>query len=41
MQLDEEHDIQGLTTAAGVWMTSAIGVAVELGSIGVAILGTV
>jgi putative Mg2+ transporter-C (MgtC) family protein len=28
LKLNEERDIQGLTTAAGVWMTSAIGVAV-------------
>ena len=36
-----ERHIQGLTTAAGVWMTAAVGVAVGLGSLGVAILGTV
>ena len=37
---DEEHEIKGLTTAAGVWMTAAIGVGVGLGSIGVAALST-
>src|ERR671917_1703578 len=41
LKLNEERDIQGLTTAAGVWMTAAIGVAVGLGSVGVAILSTV
>ncbi|HEX5709096.1 MAG TPA: MgtC/SapB family protein [Pyrinomonadaceae bacterium] len=41
LKLDEERDIQGLTTAAGVWMTAAVGVAVGLGSLGVAILSTV
>jgi putative Mg2+ transporter-C (MgtC) family protein len=41
LKLNEERDIQGLTTAAGVWMTAAIGVAVGLGSLGVAILSTV
>src|SRR5262245_13183201 len=30
LKLNEERDIQGLTTAAGVWMTAAIGVAVGL-----------
>jgi putative Mg2+ transporter-C (MgtC) family protein len=41
LKLDEERNIQGLTTAAGLWMTAAIGVAVGLGSLGVAILATV
>ena len=40
LKLDRERDIQGLTTAAGVWMTAAIGVAVGLGSLGVALLST-
>lgn len=41
LKLSEERDVQGLTTAAGVWMTAAIGVAVGLGSLGVAMLSTV
>ncbi|HEV2861697.1 MAG TPA: MgtC/SapB family protein [Pyrinomonadaceae bacterium] len=40
LKLDRERNIQGLTTAAGVWMTAAIGVAVGLGSLGVALLST-
>lgn len=40
LKLEKEQDIQGLTTAAGIWMTAAIGVAVGLGSLGVAILCT-
>jgi putative Mg2+ transporter-C (MgtC) family protein len=40
LKMNEERDIQGLTTAAGVWMTAAIGVAVGLGSLGVAVLST-
>ena len=40
LKRDREGDIQGLTTAAGVWMTAAIGVAVGLGSLGVALLST-
>ena len=41
LKLNEERDIQGLTTAAGIWMTAAIGVAVGLGSLGVAVLSTI
>ena len=40
LKVNEEHRIKGLTTAAGVWMTAAIGVGVGLGSIGVAALST-
>ena len=28
LKLSEERDIQGLTTAAGIWITAAVGVAV-------------
>ncbi len=41
LKLSEERDIQGLMTAAGIWMTAAIGVAVGLGSLGLALLGAV
>ena len=41
LKLSEQRDIQGLTTAAGIWMTAAIGVAVGLGSLGVGLLSTV
>ena len=41
LKLDEERDIRGLTTAAGLWLTAAIGVACGLGSIGIAIIGAV
>ena len=40
LKLSEERNIQGLTTAAGIWMVAAIGVAVGLGSLGVALLST-
>jgi putative Mg2+ transporter-C (MgtC) family protein len=40
LKLNEQRDIQGLTTAAGVWMAAAIGVAVGLGSLGLALLST-
>jgi putative Mg2+ transporter-C (MgtC) family protein len=32
------HEIKGLTTAACIWMTAAIGVAVGAGRIGLALL---
>lgn len=31
LKLEKEETVQGLTTAAGVWMTSAIGIAAGLG----------
>lgn len=40
LKLDEKRDIQGLTTAASIWGAAAIGVAVGLGVLGVALLGT-
>lgn len=41
LKLEQQKVIKGLTTAAGIWMTAAIGVAVGLGSLGVAIISTV
>lgn len=41
LKLDDEKNIRGLTTSAGIWMTCAIGVAAGLGEIGLALLGTV
>ena len=35
----EAHEVHGLTTAAGLWMTAAIGVASGLGRLGTALLG--
>jgi putative Mg2+ transporter-C (MgtC) family protein len=35
---DESH-VQGLTTAAGIWMTAAVGMAAGYGRLGLAILG--
>lgn len=36
----EEEDVQGLTTAAGIWLTAAIGVGVGLGREASAVLST-
>lgn len=41
LKLNDQRDIKGLTTAAGIWMTAAIGVAVGLGMLGVALLSTI
>ena len=41
LKLSEEHKIRGLTSAAGIWMTAAVGVAVGLGRLWVAILGAI
>jgi len=38
LKLSQEHAIKGLTTAASVWMTAAIGVAIGLGSLGIALI---
>lgn len=40
LKLREVHDVRGLTTAAGIWMTCAIGVAAGLGRFAIAILAT-
>jgi putative Mg2+ transporter-C (MgtC) family protein len=38
MKIQEEREIRGLTTAAGVWMTAASSVAIGLGQIGVGVI---
>ena len=41
LKLRDDREIIGLTTAAGIWMTAAIGVAVGLGRWGSAALGVI
>ncbi|MGH8249795.1 MAG: MgtC/SapB family protein [Steroidobacteraceae bacterium] len=41
LKLRDEREITGLTTAAGILMTSAVGVAAGLGLLGAALFGTV
>jgi putative Mg2+ transporter-C (MgtC) family protein len=36
-----EEDVEGLTTAAGIWLTAAVGIAAGLGREASAILGAV
>lgn len=38
LKLSHEREIHGLTTAAGLWLTAAAGVAVGLGALGLAIM---
>jgi len=40
LKLTDQRQIQGLTTATGLWMTAAIGVAVGLGARGIAVIAT-
>ena len=41
LKLTEDRQIQGLTTAAGIWMAAAAGVAVGFGRLGTALVGAV
>lgn len=41
LKLEGEEEIIGLTTAAGIWMTAAIGITVGLGAVGVGLMSTV
>ena len=40
MTAASEGDVVGLTTAAGIWLTAAVGVAVGLGRMWIPVLGT-
>jgi putative Mg2+ transporter-C (MgtC) family protein len=40
LKLSQERQIKGLTTAAGIWLTSGVGMAVGLGALWPALLGT-
>lgn len=41
LKVSEERDIRGLTTAAGLWLTAAMGVASGLGALGIALIAAV
>jgi putative Mg2+ transporter-C (MgtC) family protein len=41
IKLSDEREVHGLTTAAGIWMTAAVGLAAGLGRYGLAILSVV
>ncbi len=40
LKINEQRDVKGLTTAASIWITAAVGVAVGLGGLGLAVLAT-
>jgi putative Mg2+ transporter-C (MgtC) family protein len=40
LKVESEYQIKGLTTAAGIWMTAAIGVTIGVGQLGTAAIGT-
>jgi putative Mg2+ transporter-C (MgtC) family protein len=41
LKLEQRREIEGLTTAAGIWMTAAVGVAAGLGRLGLAVACTI
>lgn len=41
LKLASEHQVKGLTTAAGIWLTAAVGVAVGFGRLGTATLAAI
>jgi putative Mg2+ transporter-C (MgtC) family protein len=41
LKLEDKREIEGLTTAAGIWMTAAIGLAIGLGRFGLAVLSAI
>jgi putative Mg2+ transporter-C (MgtC) family protein len=41
LKRENESRIQGVTTAAGIWMAAAIGVTIGLGGLGLALMATV
>lgn len=41
LKIESSQQIKGLTTAAGIWMTSALGVMIGAGRLGTAAIGTV
>jgi len=40
LKREEQQEVQGLTTAAGIWLTATVGIAVGLGRLGLATIGT-
>ena len=41
IKLSEREEVHGLTTAAGIWLTAAVGIAVGMGREASALLGTI
>jgi len=41
LKLQQQREVEGLTTAAGIWLMAAVGVAVGLGRLGLATVGAI
>ncbi len=41
LKLSQEHQIVGVTTAASIWLTATVGIALGAGRLGLAVVGTV
>ena len=41
LKLSQEHQIVGVTTAASIWLTATVGIAIGAGRLGLAVVGTV
>ena len=41
LKLEDKREIEGLTTAAGIWMTAAMGLAAGLGRFGLALISVI
>lgn len=41
LKLSEQHQIVGVTTAASIWLTATVGIAIGTGRLGLAIVGTI
>src|SRR5208283_1579266 len=41
LKMSEQHQVVGITTAAGIWLTATIGIAAGTGRLGLAVVGTV
>jgi putative Mg2+ transporter-C (MgtC) family protein len=41
LKLSEQHQIVGVTTAASIWLTATVGIAMGAGRLGLAVVGTV
>ena len=41
LKWQQQRELEGLTTAAGIWLMAAVGVAVGLGRLGLATVGTI
>ena len=41
LKLEDKREIEGLTTAAGIWMTAAMGLAAGLGRFGLALISLI